>query len=287
MAQPSTDKSGKIVKAEDGRDAIEKLFVRLEPAIAAAVPKVITPERMARIAMTALRTNDKLARCTPLSLMGAILSAAQLGLEPNTPMGQAYLIPYKGEATLQIGYQGMIDLMRRSGSVVAVYAYCVYDCDKFSFELGLRPNVVHVPSDDANRESHRVTHVYAVARLKDAEPVFVVMSRAQVEARRKRSHAGGSGPWVTDWEAMARKTAVRELYKWCPRSTEMAAAATVDEAAEYGQSQRSGWDPQVQESVQKIASELPAHELEAHGEEVDDDPEGSLSEHLDPEQDGR
>src|SRR5690606_7095111 len=107
--------------------------------------------------------------------------------------------------------------------------------------------IKHVPSDDPKRDERRVTHVYAVAKLKDGEPVFVVLTHGQVERYRARSMAKNAMAWSKDWEAMAMKTAVRRLFTWLPQSAEMATAAAVDEAPEIGQSQSSAWDPSVTE----------------------------------------
>jgi recombination protein RecT len=263
-----TNASGQIVPAKKQDNSLMGLLQKMGPELAKAVPKHVDPDRMARIALTALRGNRNLQECTPGSFLGSVMSAAQLGLEPNTPLGHCYLIPYKRECTLQIGYRGMMDIARRSGQVTAIYAHPVYEGDDFRVELGLSQNVHHIPSGEANREEKPLTHVYAVAKLKGGEPVFVVLTKAQVDKYRKRSRASGSGPWVTDYEAMALKTAIRRLFTWLPQSAEMARAVAVDESPEIGR-QSDGWDPQVQEA------------LEAHGIELDHDPEtGEVGERM-------
>jgi recombination protein RecT len=195
---------------------------------------------MARIVMTALRTVPKLAECTPASFLGCVIQCAQLGLEPCTPLGHAYLIPFMNrklgghEATLIIGYRGFIELARRSGQVSNVYAYPVKDGDEFRYQLGTKRMVHHIPSEDPGRESRPITHVYAVAAIKGGEPEFQVLTRAQIEARRKRSRAANNGPWVTDYEPMALKTGVRALAPWIPQSPEFARAIVLDETADRG-----------------------------------------------------
>lgn len=238
---PSTDKSGQIVKKNgngQGGD-LASLIKVLTPEIARALPRHITPERMARVALTAVRMNPDLGSCSKASFAACLMSLAQLGLEPNTPLGLAYLIPRRSkdrgmESTLIIGYQGFIELARRSGLVTAIYAHVVREGDKFRYTLGLEQTVEHTPSDDPKRSERKITHVYAVARLRDAEPIFVVLTKAEVEARRKRSRASANGPWVTDEEAMTLKTAVRALWKWLPKSTEMSTAQIVDDAGDRG-----------------------------------------------------
>jgi len=236
---------------------------KMTPELARALPKHVNPERMARIALTALRTNAKLGLCSPGSFLGSVLSAAQLGLEVNTPLGHAYLIPYKNECTLLIGYQGMMELARRSGVISTIYAYDVREGDDFNYALGLHPTVHHVPSDDPARESRPMTYVYAVAKLKDGEPIFTVLSRAQVDKARSRSMSGSSGPWVSDYVAMALKTAVRRLYKWLPKSAEMATAAAIDEAPEVNRAQSDAWDPTITDALNANGVAIP-HELPDH-----------------------
>jgi recombination protein RecT len=240
MSEPSKS----IQRHEEG--TLASLLKKATPGIAQALPKHLNADRMCRIALTALRTTPKLAECTPASFLGSIIQASQLGLEVNTPLGQAYLIPFKQTCQLIIGYQGMMDLARRSGQVRAIYAFAVFDGDRFSYSLGLNPTVEHSPSG-ITRDPKKITHVYAVAKLLDGEPVFTVLTRADVEAARARSLAKNSGPWVTDYEAMAVKTAVRRLFKWLPKSAEMAIAASVDESLETQRSQLSAMDPAVQD----------------------------------------
>lgn len=246
---------------------------RLKPEIERALPRHVSPDRMARVVMTALRTTRNLDACSQASFLGCVMSAAQLGLEPNTPLGHAYLIPRKNkrggyDCTLMLGYQGMIDIALRSGAVSSIFAHAVKPGDTFEYELGLEPRLRHIPSDRADREKLPLTHVYAVARVRDAEPVFAVLTKAQVEARRARSPATKDGPWVTDYEAMARKTAVRALFPWVPKSVEMARAIALDEGADLGRAQGAAFDPAIVEVLQ--AGGL---EVETEGEEAEEQPE--------------
>jgi recombination protein RecT len=242
-----TTKNGEIVpRAAAPGDSLLQMLRRMTPEIQRALPKHVSPDRMARMAMTALSTTRGLAECTTPSFIGCVMQAAQLGLEPNTPLGHAWLIPYGKTCTLVVGYQGFIELARRSGMVASVYAYAVRQGDAFEYELGLTPNIKHKPSEDEDREAKPITHVYAVAAMRDsAERVFVVLTKAQVEARRKRSASASKGPWVTDYEAMCLKTAVRSLWKWLPKSAEMARAESLDDAAERGVNQAPVLEPVV------------------------------------------
>jgi recombination protein RecT len=250
MATPQTTNNGQIVKKPPQSKDLRALLNSMGGEIARALPKHVAPDRMLRIALTALSATPKLAQCTPESFLGSIVQAAQLGLEVNTPLGHAYLLPFEDRRNnrtlcqLIIGYQGMIDLARRSGMVKAVYAFPVYAGDEFSWELGLNPTIKHKPSAAEHKDSD-LTHVYAVAKLEGGEPIFTVLTRAEVEKYRKRSRASSSGPWVTDFEAMALKTAIRRLFRWLPKSAEMARAAEIDEAPEIGKAQLAAADPEV------------------------------------------
>jgi recombination protein RecT len=232
--------------------------------IKAALPRHMTPERMARIATTELRKNPKLAQCEPMSFLGAVIQCAQIGLEPGNALGHAYILPYdkRGkvggqwqvvatEAQLIIGYRGMIDLARRSGQILSLSATAVYEGDEFECVMGLEPSLRHVPDfDNPDRENpDRLTFVYAVAKLKDGGTQFAVMSRAQINAIRERSQGYTTAkkkvdegkkpdnPWFSDYEAMALKTVIRRLFKYLPVSVEIQRAVQLDEKADAGLSQ--------------------------------------------------
>lgn len=213
-----------------------------------ALPKHMTADRMARIALTEFRKTPALMKCEPASLFGAVIQCAQLGLEPGGALGHAYLIPFennkKGITEVQfiIGYRGMIDLARRSGQIVSLEAHAVYEGDKFECEFGLHSTLKHVPDwQNPNRsKDEMLTFVYAVAKLKDGGTQFEVMSRAEVDAIRARSRAGNFGPWKSDYNAMALKTVIRRLFKYLPVSVEMQRAAVQDEFTDAGISQDNG-----------------------------------------------
>lgn len=204
---------------------IFSMLKRSEAALERALPRHISAERFARVSLTALRNNPKLQQCDPASFLGALMTAAQLGLEPNTPLGHAYLVPFKRECTFILGYKGMIDLARRNG--VAIIARTVYTGDFFDFAYGTSEQITHRPVLDEADRGPAVAY-YAVARWGD-ETQMVVASKADIDARRARSKASNSGPWQTDYDAMARKTVVRMLAPFLPLSVEMAAAVDSDD----------------------------------------------------------
>ncbi|HEX7098931.1 MAG TPA: recombinase RecT [Acidimicrobiia bacterium] len=216
-------------KGEHYRRQLEKL----EPQLRLALTKsdgspIIDPQRFARIALTSLRTTKGLLECSEVSILGAIVSAAQLGLEPGGPLGHAYLVPFKKECQLIIGYQGMIQLALRSGMVSEIQGRVVHDGDHFEYEYGTNQYLRHVPAAAAKPE---ITHAYAHARLVTGGSPFVVLTKNEVDAVRARSKGADreSSPWNTDYEAMARKTAVRQLFKWLPASVEFQAALGADQ----------------------------------------------------------
>lgn len=219
-----------VATTEQKQPTLAQLIERQKPEIARALPRHLNPDRMARIATTTLRQTPLLARCTPESFLGALMSAAQLGLEPG-PLGEAYLVPFRdgksGNYIVQFipGYKGLIKLAWQSGQLADIWAEVVYSNDEFDYTLGLNRNLVHKPAKSARGEA---IYVYAVAKLKDGGSPFVVLSLEEVESIRSRSKASKNGPWVTDWAAMARKTAVKQLSKWLPMSSEFASAVALD-----------------------------------------------------------
>lgn len=235
VQRPQREKKGlaQIVESPD-----------FERALKQALPKMLTPAKMVRVILTALRATRDLALCTPESFFACVMQAAQLGLECNTPNGHAYLIPRRNgktgqlDCTLIVGYQGMIELALRSGKVEKIWTRTVREGDHFKVKYGLQEDIEHEPAIDADREKRPITYVYAVAKLTTGGTVFEVLSSAQVEARKARSAASRSGPWQTDTEAMVRKTAVRSLFKWVPKSSEMALADSLDERDEEGRPQQ-------------------------------------------------
>ena len=216
-----------------GKHTMQQYIKQMQKEIAKALPSVITPERFTRIVLSALSTNPKLADTTPQSFLGAMMTAAQLGMEPNTPLGQAYLIPFFNgktkclECQFQLGYKGLIDLAYRSGEVKIIQAHIVYSNDEFEYELGLEPVLKHTP---AHSDRGAPTHVYAMFRTKDDGYGFAVMSMDEVrEHAQKYSKSYGSGPLQTNFEEMAKKTVLKRVLKYAPLKSEFARAASCDE----------------------------------------------------------
>ncbi|RJX27166.1 MAG: recombinase RecT [Dethiobacter sp.] len=246
---------------------LKKVF----PAIKTIVPRHMTPERLARMALTTISRTPKLAQCTPASLVGAVMNCAVLGLEPNL-MGHAYLVPYWNskqrtyECQFQIGYKGYIELIRRTGAVSQVYARKVYENDLFVYLYGEQNTLVHVPFDmleyldnsvpaqseggllprltagaarlireRSARDAGEVIKYYAAFKLKDGSFGFQVVTKEQALAHAQKfssSKSGGRlvGPWVEHFDAMALKTAIKEMVKYMPISIEIQEKLALDES---------------------------------------------------------
>lgn len=221
-------------RTEAGRATMQAYIKRMEGEIKKALPSVLTPERFTRIVLSALSTNPKLQETTPESFLGAMMTAAQLGMEPNTPLGQAYLLPYYNsrkrclECQFQLGYKGLIDLAYRSGEVSTIQAHVVYEHDKFSYAYGLEPQLEHVP---AMGDRGSPTHVYAVFRTKDGGYSFGVMSIDDVRRHAQRySKSFENGPWQTNFEEMAKKTVLKRVLKYAPLKSDFVRGVSQDGA---------------------------------------------------------
>lgn len=227
---------GKIANAQSGlteapRKTMQDYVKVMEGQIKLALPSVITPERFTRMVLSAISTNSKLAECTPKSFLGAMMTAAQLGVEPNTALGQAYLIPYRNhgvmECQFQLGYKGLIDLAYRSGEVSIIQAQVVYENDTFEYELGLEPKLRHVP---ATKDRGKAIAYYAMYKCKDGGYGFEVMSADDVRAHaQKYSKAYANSPWQTNFDEMAKKTVLKRVLKYAPLRSDFVKAVVQDE----------------------------------------------------------
>lgn len=210
-----SEEKGKEVAVKD-MGIRELINGPMKKQFANALPKHLTPDRFVRVALTALTKTPKLMQCTTESLMSCLLDCSQLGLEPDGR--KAYLIPYGNVCTLIIGYQGLVDRARRSGEIADIHADIVCQNDHFVYSFGTDSRLEHRPSLSDRGE---VIAAYSYVRLKDGSSSYEVMNKQEVDAIRKRSKASGSGPWVTDWAEMAKKTVFRRHSKWLPVSAEV------------------------------------------------------------------
>lgn len=224
------------------------LFAKSKEQIAMALPRHITPDKMIRTALTAMRANPGLFECSPMSVLGALMQAAQLGLELTGPLGHAYMVPFWNkqtqmkEAQFQIGYRGLIALAHRSGKIRTFCAHIVHQNDYFDYEYGTEAFLKHKP---AKKDRGLVTDVYAVVITTDDGKDFEVMSVDDIEKHKEKfsqTWNKGFSPWKTAWDEMAKKTPLRRLAKRVPMSTELVQAATLDEYGEHGLSQHMGFE---------------------------------------------
>ena len=232
IIQKTTAQKNELSKS-GGPKTMRDYLKSMQGEIAKALPSVLTPERFTRIVTTALSSNPQLNSCTPQSFLGAMMTAAQLGVEPNTPLGQAYLLPYNNHGTLecqfQIGYKGMIDLAYRSGEIQIIQAHAVYEHDEFSYEFGLEPKLTHKP---AVKDRGEPIAFYAMFKTKDGGYGFDVMSVDDVRAhaaKYSKSFNSGFSPWKTNFVEMALKTVLKRVLKYAPLKTEFVRGVAQDE----------------------------------------------------------
>ena len=187
------------------------------------LPNHIKYERFAKSALLAVARNPDLQQCTVLSLFTAVYNAAELGLDFVPAKGAAYLVKFGTQAVFMPGYRGLIDLAKRTGDITKIEARLVHEKDTFSIKYGTNPDLTHEPL--YNGMPGKMIGVYAVAYFKDGASQFEWMTKEQIDAIRKRSKAANAGPWVTDYDEMARKTVVRRLFKYLPSSSDLLAQA--------------------------------------------------------------
>jgi len=231
--------SNTSVTIKDTTDPARAMLEALAPEIRNALPKHLTPERVGRICLTEIRKCPKLLKCDRQSLAAAIIQSAQLGLELGSGLGLAWLIPYGEEAQFQIGYQGLIELARRTGKLLSIYAEVVYADDEFEFVRGLNPDLHHTPLKGRTDEPKPDTIVgaYAVAELPHGSGVvkqWVWLPKYKIDKVRRASKAPNGPGWTLWYDEMAKKTALKNLCKTLPKSAELARAIEVDDAAADG-----------------------------------------------------
>ena len=233
-----------IVKKQDKLQTVRQLLERMRPQMELALPKHLTGERMARVALTACIQNSDLLECTQASLAGAFMVCSQLGLEP-VGAGGAWLVPFRNKGILTVtvipDYRGLLDLIRRSGLISSFQARVVYEGDHFLREYGLQEKLEHRPTDTPKVDEHGhpiPSAFYFIAKMKDGGVQWNAMTRLEVERHRDRfSRAAKTGPWVTDFGPMGLKTVIRQGSKLLPQSAEYRLAVDLDEKAELGLTQ--------------------------------------------------
>ena len=251
---------GQMSAAKAEKKTMQAYIKAMEPAIKKALPSVITPERFTRMVLSALSSTPKLAECSPQSFLAAMMTAAQLGVEPNTALGQAYLLPYRNhgqmECQFQLGYKGLIDLAYRSGEVSVIQAHTVYENDVFEYELGMDPKLRHVP---AKADRGEAVAYYAMFKTKDGGYGFEVISVDDVQRHAQRyskSYGSGSSPWRSNFDEMAKKTVLKRALKYAPLKSDFVRGVAQDETIKA----------ELSDEMYAVPDETV---FEAEGEEID------------------
>ncbi|OSB08992.1 recombinase RecT [Clostridium botulinum] len=231
------------------QSALEKML----PEIKKAVGKTMTPERFSRIALSLFNGNPQFWEADTTSFLSALMQSAQCGLEPNTVLGEAYVIPYKNnkqgitEVNFQVGYKGILKMAFNTGEYEAIYAHEVRKGDEFEYEYGLHKTLVHKPADIPSDE---VTHYYAVYKLKNGGFDFVVWSKERVEHHARefsknytyKGNVNKNSVWFKNFDSMAKKTVLLDVLKYAPKSVEMAKALDLDYKAEAKEEKLSNFN---------------------------------------------
>jgi len=212
---------------------VAQFFEREMPNIAAVLPKgTMDPKRMVKLAIQIYSGSPKLQACTKNSFLAALITCAQFGLEPNTPLGQCYIIPYGDQATFQLGYTGILDLAYRTGEYKSIYVREVYKDDDFKVTYGIFEDLIHVPSEDGPADGELPTHIYAVYHLKNGGYNFECWSWNKIIKHAKKfskSYSKKDGGWQTSPVAMAKKTVLIAVLKYAPKSLDIVRAIEVDD----------------------------------------------------------
>lgn len=270
--KPATppEKPNQIVARPTNAGEWQNYMKKYEAQIAIAFPRIVKVDRIIRVAVTAMQRNPRLLECTPMSVMGCMIQSAQLGLELDPNLGEAWMVPYRNgrtgqfESQMQIGYQGLMKLCRNSGTIGDMRAEVVREGDYFEFEDGVTQSLKHLPFEVAVRCGMATADargdmwaVYSIAQTKDGDRSIKVMFRDDIEKLRNRSRSANEGPWVTDYEAMCKKTVIRQHCKMLPKSVELATAIALDELENANLPQGMDLIPLLGEGDQ-LATELSA-----------------------------
>ena len=223
---------------------ISGLLDKYKSSIIEILPKHITPERMVQMVTYIVAKNPEIANCTIQSIIGAMIQTSILGFIPSDSLGLCYYVPYGQRnkdgsfskvVQFQIGYKGYIDLARRSKEIKTIYAEVVYSSDLFEFELGLNPILRHVPDFESKRTDNEIVYCYAIAHYVNGGFNFVVLTKNEIEKLRLRSPMqkdkdNPSNAWKTDYSAMAKAKAIKQLSKYLPLTIDIKTALSSDES---------------------------------------------------------
>jgi recombination protein RecT len=239
MATRTQDGPGTAIQPAN---RVKELLNSSADRLRSVLPRHMTPEKQIQVVTTLIFKTPQLQQCDPLSIVAAVMEASELGLSLSKSAGEAYLVPYwnkkaqVNEAQFIPGYRGLCKLMYQSDFVALVDARIVREGDEFHVAYEPDLQFRHVPCLDS--DGRRATHAYAFVKLRTGERKVEVMTLAQIEAVRSRSKSSDSGPWMTDYEEMCKKTVLRRVSKTLPRSEMLSRAIEADER-EYENGPRS------------------------------------------------
>jgi recombination protein RecT len=219
-------------KKENPVASFSSFLDKFKPQMALALPKHLTADRMARLAVTAFSTTPKLQECDPKSIVAGIMTSATLGLEIGVD-GQGFLVPYGKTCQFVPGWKGLVDLVSRSGRAT-VWTGAVFQGDEFDYALGDAPYIRHRPGEE--NDPDLITHVYAVGRVNGSNyPVIEVWTVGKIRKHRdKYNKQGGKHYSFRDFEMYARKIPLLQVLKYMPKSIELANAIALSNAADQG-----------------------------------------------------
>lgn len=206
---------------------------RFKPQLAMALPKHLNADRMARLALTAFSQNEALQQCEPRTIVASLMLAGQMGLEIGVS-GQGYLVPYKRTCTFVPGWQGIVDIVNRSGRA-SVWTGAVFEGDSFDYALGDSPFVKHKPCGEDDPDL--MTHVYAIGRVNGSDwPVIEVWPIRRVQKHFEKNNKVGARHYAhKHWEMYARKIPLLQVCKYMPKSIELSNVMALSHAADAGQ----------------------------------------------------
>ena len=245
----SIEQTKQALQAQEKHKTLNELIEASLPQLARALPESYRkPERIARIALTCIRQNPDLAKCTPESFLGALFTAAQLGIDPIA--GRAYLLPFNNsrkkadgswhtikECQFVLGYKGLVELFYRHEKALSLSWGIRHDRDYFQIEQGTSPSLKHIPFEGARGE---IVGYWVVAHLTNGAASFHYMTREEcLEHGKKHSKTFNkktntwfdSSPWLKDEEAMCLKTVLIQGAKIWPISIELQRALEADESS--------------------------------------------------------
>jgi recombination protein RecT len=229
--------------------------------ISRVLPRAMSPERFARIALTATQRNPKLLDCTQESLFQCLLDLSAIGLEPDGR--RAHLIPFADKCTLIIDYKGIVEILRRNGDIKYLHCDVVGESDLFQVSYGCRGELIHEPNV---RNRGKIYAAYSYITTSSGINEWEVMNVEEIESIRKRSRSANAGPWVSDWNEMAKKTVFRRHSKTLPLSAESREAIEKDDELD-----------QAESPEQRFMRAKPAIVASSGGGKIEQEPESESS----------